>query len=217
MADKSAIEFTFDFRNQRFASASVGLKAFIAALGKDFNDTAPKVLSAELKSFLETIAEALSRRHGTPWSGGTGPQTLSVRSGDLIESIQNSVRVEGTTFADITGYIGADFPGRVQEFGATIVAKGKLLTIPLPAALDSHGIPLKKSAKEWASTFVARSKKGNLIIFQKLGTRIIPLYVLKSKVTIPPRLGMGDTIQTGLPYFVDKSMDAIVRAVVGGP
>jgi hypothetical protein len=212
---KNPIEFTFDFRNQRFADASVGLKAFIAAIGKDFNETAPQVLSKELKSFLDTIAEALATRHGTAWPGGTTAQTMSVRSGDLIESIKESVRVTGTTFADITGYIGADFPGETQEFGATIVSKGKLLTIPLPAALSPQGIPLKQKARDWDNTFVAKSKKGNLIIFQKRGTQIVPLYVLKSKVVIPPRLGMGDTIQTGLPYFVDRAMDAIVKAVTG--
>ena len=107
---KSGIEFTFDFRTQRFADAEKGIKAFSDALGKDFNDTAPKTLSAELRSFLDTVAEALADRHGSPWPGGTTPQTLSTRSGDAVQSIIDSVRVEGSTFADIIGYIGGAFP-----------------------------------------------------------------------------------------------------------
>jgi hypothetical protein len=205
----------FEFRNQRFTDASKGLQAFYAAIKKDFDSSAPQLLSVQLKNFLDTVAQALARRHGVAWPGGTTPTTMSVRSGGSIQSIIDSVKVEGQTFASIRGYIGGAFPLSVHEFGATIVSKGKLLTIPLPAALDDHGIPLKKSAREWSNTFVARSKKGNLLIFQKVGTQIIPLYVLKSKVTIPPRLGMGDTIRTGLPYFVDKAMDSIVKSITG--
>lgn len=211
---KGDIEFSFNFRNKRFDDAGAGLKAFAEAIGKDFDGSA-QVLSQELRKFLDTVALALANRHGTAWPGGTTPQTMSVRSGNSIQSIIDSVRVEGSTFADIVGYIGGAFPLSVQEYGATIVSKGKLLTIPLPAALDSHGIPLKKSAREWNNTFVARSKKGNLLIFQRVGTQIIPLYVLKTSVVIPPRLGMRDTIETGIPYFVDKAVDAIVKSFVG--
>ncbi len=214
MPKGGSIEFSFDFRSQRFEDAEKGLKAFSDALGKDFNDTAPKTLSAELRSFLDTVAEALAERHGEPWPSTTAV-SLSTRSGDAVQSIIDSVRVEGSTFADIVGYIGGAFPLTVHEFGATINAsKAKFLTIPLPAALDSRGVPLKKSARQWSHTFVARSKKGNLLIFQKVGTQIIPLYVLRSSVTIPPRLGMSDTIQTGIPYFVERAVDAIVKVIV---
>lgn len=210
------LEINFEFRNQRFTDASAGLQAFMAAINKDFAEEAPKILSKELRNFLDTVALALSRRHGVAWKAGTTPTTLSVRSGDAIKSIVESVRVEGTTFADMKGYIGGAFPLATHEFGATIVSKGKLLTIPLDAALDSRGIPLKAKAGDWDKTFVAKSKKGNLIIFRKVGAQIVPLYVLKSKVVIPARLGMGDTLKTGLPYFVERAMDQIVKNVTGG-
>lgn len=207
------LEFTVEFRNQRFASATTGLRAFADTIKKDWDGSAT-ILKGELLSFINTMAEALSQRHGGAWPSGTTAQTLSLRSGALVESIVKSVKVEGAAYDDIIGFIGAGFPGIVHEFGATIKAKNKLLTIPLPAALDSRGIPLKKSARDWANTFVARSKKGNLLIFLKQGSKIIPLYVLKDQVTIPPRLGMGDTIKTGLPYFVDKAVDAMVKALI---
>ena len=104
---------------------------------------------------------------------------------------------------------------RVHEYGAVIRAKkAKFLTIPLPAALNSKGIPKKMSAREWDKTFIQTSKAGNLIIFRTQGRRIIPLYVLKSEVRIKPRLGMGLTLEKGLPRFVDKSVDAMLQAIL---
>ena len=214
MAEPGTITLEFDFMNQRFLDAAEGLKRFAAATQKDF-DQLPQVLSKELRAWLDTVAEALSQQHGSPWPGGTTPNSLSVRSGDLIKSIVDSVNVTGSTFGDIQGFIGAGKWGTVHEYGATIHAKNvHFLTIPLPAALDSRGLPLKKSAKEWNNTFVARSKKGNLLIFQKVGTTIIPLYLLRESVTIPPRLGMERTLNSQLPYFVDKVVDAMVKSLV---
>ncbi len=212
MANELSLDFSF--RNKRYKDAEVGLRTFHRALKQDW-DGSGKVLSRELRDFLITVTEALEQRHGAGWPGGTRAKTLSKRSGEMLQSIVASVRVSGSSFDTITGEIGGSRIARVQEFGATITPKrAKYLTIPLPAALDSRGVPLKKSARDWQNTFVARSKAGNLIIFQKRGAGIMPLYVLKTSVTIPPRLGMQDTLRTGIPYFVDRAMDAMVRAVV---
>lgn len=215
MAEPFTIEFTF--RSQRFNDASAGLRAFAAALEKDWDGSA-KVLSAELRVYLEQAVEALQKRHGNPWPGGTTENSLSKRSGDLLSAIAGSVRVGGDTFNSVEGSIGAPgVPyGRIHEVGGVIRAKnGKYLTIPLPAALDSRGVALKKSARDWDSTFVARSKAGNLLIFQKRGASIAPLYVLKEEVTIRPRLNMGATLRVGLPYFVDRVVDKIANSVRG--
>ncbi len=68
------------------------------------------MLSRELKVFLDSVAQALASRHGGGWPGGTGADTLSKRSGTLINSIIASVRVYGDTFATIQGSIGSDAP-----------------------------------------------------------------------------------------------------------
>ncbi|CAA2141482.1 hypothetical protein [Hyphomicrobium sp. ghe19] len=210
------IRFALDFRNKRFNDASKGLAALAKELNADW-DGAAKVLSKELQSFLNSVAEALAKRHGNAWPGGTGEKTLSRRSGKLVASILSSVTVTGTHYDEIKGYIGAAFPGPVHEYGATIRPKtAKFLTVPLPAALNPNGTPKKKSAREWQNTFVARTKAGNLVIFQKTGTQIIPLYVLRTMVKIKPRLGMQETISAGLPYFVDRAADQIVRAMLAG-
>lgn len=209
----NTFELGFEFRNKRFRDAERGLRVFASELSKDW-DGAAKILSAELKEFLDSVALALAQRHGTPWPGGTGPKSLSKRSGGLIASIEKSVKITGTTFDNLEGFISAAFPGVVHEFGATIrPKKAKMLTIPLPAALDNRGIPIRKSARDWPNTFVARSKAGNLLIFQKRGTEIVPLYVLKSSVKIPPRLGMRQTLETGIPYFVERAMDRMVKGI----
>jgi hypothetical protein len=210
----SELSLSFEFRDKRYKDAEVGLRTFYRALKADWDGSA-KVLSVELRDFLVSVTEALEQRHGAGWPSGTSPKTLSKRSGGMLKSIVESVRVNGTTFDTITGEIGGSRIARVQEFGATITPKkAKYLTIPLPAALDQRGVPLKKSARDWDNTFVARSKAGNLIIFQRRGAIIVPLYVLKTSVTIPPRLGMGATLSAGIPYFVDRAMDAMVRSVV---
>ncbi|MCO5157871.1 MAG: hypothetical protein M9945_14175 [Aquamicrobium sp.] len=209
----SDLTLEFEFRNKRFRDAEKGLRSFHHHLKASWDGSA-KVLSQELRAFLDEIAQAMVLRHSGAWPGGTGSETLSKRSGKMLQSIVDSVVVNGQTFSTIRGTIGGSMIAGVQEFGATIKPKkAKYLTVPLPAALNSDGTPRKKSAREWDNTFVARSKAGNLIIFQRRGTQIVPLYVLKTSVTIPPRLGMRKTLDVGLPYFVEKSMDAIVRAV----
>lgn len=212
MAEALTIEF--EFRNQRFSSAEKGLRYYADTLEENIDRTGP-VLSKELRSFLGNVAEALSQRHSKAWPGGTGPQTLSKRAGGGMASIKQSITVTGKTLDDIIGSIGGDFYLRTHEFGATIRAKRvKFLTIPLPAALNANGTPKKMSAREWDRTFVRRSKKGNLIIFTRSGKSLIPLYLLKKEVKIPPRLGMQKTLEVGLPRFVDKAMEAMLKEIL---
>jgi hypothetical protein len=207
-------EVSFNFRTGRFNNAGVGLRHFYEVMAKDW-DGAAVALSSEMQSFLKTVAGAIAQRNGQPWPGGTTEKTLSRRSGDLVNAIMGSVKVNGNTFDTIEGEIGA--PGikyaRIQELGGTITPKkAKFLAIPLPAALSSTGIPLMPGPRDWPNTFCRKSKAGNLIIFQKRGTTIVPLYVLKLSVTIPPRLNMRTTLVGGVGYFVDRAADAILKA-----
>jgi hypothetical protein len=165
------------------------------------------------------VVDAIATRNSAGWPGGTTENTLSQRTGALNEAILNSVTVTGATFADIRGMIGA--PGipyaRIQETGGTIRAKnGSFLAIPLPAAMTSDGVPLLPGPRSWPNTFIRKTAAGNVVIFMKLGERIVPLYVLKPEVTIPARLGMRATLEAGMPYFIDRAMDAMVKAVTEG-
>ena len=216
MADAFTVEF--EFRGQRFNDAAKGLEEFYRVLSRDWDDAA-QALSREMKEFLAQVVEAIVSRNSNPWPGGTSETSLSKRSGALVAAILGSVRVDGSTFATLQGQIGA--PGipyaKIQETGGTIKAKsGKFLCIPLPAALDSNGLPLQSSPRDWPNTFCAQSKAGNLLIFQRRGTSIVPLYVLKTSVTIPPRLNMGATLRAGIPVFVERAMDQMVKQAMNG-
>lgn len=212
MAD--ALTIGLEYRGKRYNDASVGLAALSKELGTSLTRAAP-ALRKEIKNYLDTVALALNQRHGSPWPGGTGGQTMSVRSGALNRSIRDSVRVSGSTVNTLRGQIGSIFYGRIHEYGGVIKPKkAKYLTIPLPAALTSNGTPKKPTARDWDRTFVITSKKGNLLIVRKQGRGIVPLYVLKKSVRIPARLGMGDTLEKGAPQFVDKAMSAMAKTIL---
>jgi hypothetical protein len=205
----------FDYNNHRWQNAAAGLKAFAHDLNHAY-ERCSDVLSAELRGYLASVAVALRKRHSVPWPQGTTDKTLSLRSGALLKSIEESVRVTGATMGDIEGHIGSDLVyARIQEYGGVIVPKhAKYLAIPLPAALDSRGVPLRQGPRFWTNTFVAKSKNGNLLIFQKRGAKeIVPLYVLKDKVTIPARLGLGATVRSQLSYFQERAMNKMLQSM----
>lgn len=210
-----ATTIEFEFRSQRYTQAEKGLQALANRLGKSLEDAAMPTAREELTRYLQAATKALETRHGGAWPGGTGPKTLSRRSGNLIQSIKDSVKVEGSSLGTLQGSIGSNLPyARTQEFGATITPKhSKYLAIPLPAALDANGSPLKPSPRDWDRTFVARSKAGNLIIFRRTGAKVTPLYVLKSKVYMPPRLGLRDTLTSNLGWFVDRMGSQMLKAL----
>ena len=79
----------------------------------------------------------------------------------------------------------------LQNFGGTVTPKsGKFLAIPIAK------MPRAAKPRDFDNTFFQKSRKGNLILFQNLGTKgsgknktsnIRPLFVMKESVTIGPR------------------------------
>jgi len=213
------LELGFEFRNKRFKDAKKGLD-FVAKTVDQGTTRMGPALRKEKKNFLDTVAYALAQRHGGAWPGGTTTNSLSRRSGRAVKSIEASVRVSGNTINDVRGEIGGVGYLKIQEFGGTIKAKnafkhlpgGPYLTIPLPAALNADGTPKRpQGLRGWDKWFVVKSKKGNWVVLRKQGKSVVPLYVLKSQVYIPPRLNMGATLEAGLPLFVDKAVNAMLR------
>jgi len=182
------------------------------------------VMRNEMRTFLGDVARAMRSRHLRPYPGGTSPRgvspgTLSRRSGKMLESIDRSVRVM-TDRDGVVGFIGGDRVAAVHEFGATIrPTRTKYLTIPLDAALNPDGTPIRPSARLWEQTFVARSKNGNLLIFQRRGRNIVPLYLLVGpgeriqEVTITPRLGMAVELQQRSEAFAVSLLNAMMREI----
>lgn len=197
--------------SKRFLSPAQGFNEIARELGR-FWDGEVRVVAGVLKAHLKDVAMILRARHSSKWPSGGG-QTLSMRSGRGMTSILRSVDVKGTTWETLSGSIGGNRYLAIHETGGTIVAKKQFLTIPLPAALTSRGEEIRP-APQWEDTFVGRSQAGNLLIFQRRGAGIVPLYVLKSSVYIPARLGMRSTIEKRMPYFAAKVADAVARDFV---
>ncbi len=213
------IRLEFEFRGQRFRDAQKGLEALGNELGRAANRITP-LFERELKRYLDAVRQALIDRHSKPFQNptnapATGEKNLLKRSGG-ITGIKTEVR--GRTQGGLDTVVGAltiPFPISVHEKGATIRAKSaQFLTIPLPAALDSRGIPLKSNARAWRDTFVQTSRRGNLLIFQRRGARITPLYLLKRSVTLPPRLKAEETLKAGEDFFVDSVIDTMAKQLL---
>lgn len=209
--------FSLEWNGQTFTDAGAGLSAF----GRDLEqrwDGSVKAVSQELSRMLADISAQLIAMHGRSWPDGTTQSSLSSRSGALVEAIRTGFSVSGTTLNTLVGRFTLPPPYEIHETGGTMRARGgNFMAIPLPAALDGKGLPLKASPRDWEDTFCAMSRNGNLLIFQKRGTTIVPLYVLKTSVTLPARLRVNDTFQTNLPRFLDRMVDRIAAAMTDKP
>ena len=167
---------------------------------------------------LQQVANRMKELHSNPWNGGVvnDSDRLQSRSGAGLQSIIDSVKTQGPS-GDLLA-VGSISAGSlsVHEVGAVVKAtRAQYLTIPLPAALDPRGVPLRARARDWDNTFVRRSRAGNLIIFRKLpGAReLTPLYILKDSVTIRPRLGMEPELDTQMGYFETKLWNELSVAI----
>lgn len=197
------------FGGKTFSDPVAGIEYAIQSIQEAWDDSA-RVVGAVLRDYLTSVASELASKHGTAWPGGTTSTTLSKRTGRAVESIVRSVTVKGTTWETLSAKIGGINYLAIHEYGGTIKSTGKLMTIPLPAALSNRGTS-PVFARQWKDTFVARSKKGNLIIFQRRGRDVVPLYVLKNQVYIPPRLGMRAELEEQMPYFMSRAADRIAE------
>lgn len=216
----AAIEFDLELQlsaaggRKTFRDAAAGLSSFSRDI-LNF-ETMDPIIRRNMLLFLKGIAAGQRGLHGKSWPGGTSDKSLSRRTGKLIESVEASIRVTGkfTAGSEVRGQIGSPLIyASTQEFGATIRPKrAQYLTVPLPAALDNRGVPILPRARDWPRTFVQRSRRGNLIIFQKRGAnKIVPLYVLKKQVTIPPRMNLRTMIEAGNRGLGDRIINEAVR------
>lgn len=215
MATKISLEF--NFRNQRFTNAQKGLEALGRSFAESQRVLAP-ALRRELQTYLKAVRFSLLQRHSKPFvnptnAPATGEDALLKRRGG-IRKIRTKTK-GGMRLDQVRGELMIPFPLSVHEDGTTITARrAKFLTIPLPAALDSRGVPLRRNARAWDKTFVQMSKRGNLLIFQRRGTMLVPLYLLKKSVVLPPRLKAQETLRAGEDFFVDSAIDAMTTKLL---
>jgi hypothetical protein len=182
---------------------------------QDAPNRAAQQVTRELKFTLQRVAAKMRELHSAGWNGQlvNGSEYLQKRSGDGLQSILDSIRVTGGQLSAVEGSIGTGTMSIHETGGVISAVNSQYLTIPLPAALDNRGVPLRASARDWENTFVQRSRRGNLIIFQKRGKQVVPLYLLKPSVKIKPRLHLEDTIMGELPYFQERLLDIIAKEI----
>jgi len=149
-------------------------------------------------------------------------EKIQTRTGGLTRSIKEKVILNGDKLiAEIQA--GTEY-ARILEEGGTIKGESKLLTIPatwIPKVKSKLYTPTgrkkavwSKGAKSIKNTFVQKSKKGNLFIFQlqkKRGKvdKPLPLFLLKKKVKIPAKKYIEDAIiAKGELVLKDVSIEA---------
>jgi hypothetical protein len=105
-------------------------------------------------------------------------------SGRLRSSIRGRVE-HSALLGGSFGVVGSNVVyARIQELGGVIKARhAKYLTIPLSGAKTKAGV-VRGSARSFPDTFVMRSRSGDLLIVQRRGQGVLPLFVLKPEITI---------------------------------
>jgi hypothetical protein len=213
------------YEGKEFQRAADGIAALDHYLRQVGETRLPGIVRRELDLYLRKVATIVATRAGRPWPQGgppwfTHPTDLSTRSGRAVESIHESVRVTGAdSIGSIRGYIGGVGYLIPHEFGATIVPRrAKWLTLPLRPALGPNGVPLQRRARDWADTFIRRSRFGQqrLIIYQRRGSTIVPLYLLAKKVVIKPRLHMSLTLDQYIYSFIEGVTRSARRELTQG-
>lgn len=215
------VEVALEWKGVRYQNIERGLVAVGEDVKRDIEKAGPLVRKL-LRQYMEGVVKSVKARTVVPYPAGTSapgqfPGSLSRRSGKLSASLTpERIQVKGGSINSTEVSFTLTGIASVHERGATIRPKrAKYLTIPLPPALDSRGVPKEVNARAWQNTFVQRSRKGNLLIFQKRGQGIVPLYVLKKSVTIPRRLNFDEAFQAGRDLLADKIAKEVVREFFG--
>lgn len=159
---------------------------------------------------------------------------VASRTGGLGRSFTS--RVVGSKLNNLEGQMWstAGKQAALQEFGTK--GKGGLLdtikprsatflTIPLPGALTASGVPKSGllTAGDWIvqenAFFLDDGERLLLVKDEGPAGDIIPLFVLKREVDVPPRLGMRKVFNESIPGFVntlEKDVDEALLAATRG-
>lgn len=162
------------------------------AIEKLFNKFPEETFDRLKVAFGVQMAQFVGRFTKSRLSGRSGSKGLNRVTGTLARNLLTKTFGKKPDINTIrtTAFFTTQVPyAKIHEFGGEIrPTKQQALTIPLPAAKTASGA-LKAPAREWGNTFIVKTKNGEAIIAQKNGNSLIPLFALKKKVTIPPRLG----------------------------
>jgi hypothetical protein len=149
-----------------------------------------------------------------------------VKSGRLRASL--GYKVTGGRELEVGSLTGAEalVYARQVEFGGQINGR-PFLAIPLPKSglytkagvggIRARDVRSSPGQFGYGSTFIQRSRAGNLLIFGKRpgSDELTPLFVLKESVTQKGKPYLYPTIEKDLPMVAEEIQDA-VEAALGG-
>lgn len=169
------------------------LKAKLEKLTGTFQRLLAKRIMEQIKSF------SVANLSGDPIHVRTGQLRrywLSRRPDVLDDGLR---LVLGMEAEDTQGKIGA-----IQETGGDIVPKnGKLLRVPLPAALTAAGVDkfagTTLKGRDDLGFFIPKGQRGVLLLWRKTGKTdrsAKPWYLLTNKVTIRPHYWLRNAIES---------------------
>lgn len=145
----------------------------------------------------------------------TTPTATAVRTAKLWRSYTHEVAQSATGVDLSVGVFGATVErgvlqyAAIHEYGGTIrPTNAKYLTLPLPAVKTKAGV-VRGGARAFTETFVAKSKRGNLILFQRQGKEIVPLFLLtKGPIKIPARPSLAPTTERVVIPEMERAISA---------
>jgi phage gpG-like protein len=152
---------------------------------------------------------------------------LDSRTGHLAQSInaRNSTLLrEGKGNARLTYRSKVPYASIHETGGKIVPVHSKYLKIPIRHDRASlRNLTMTKSGVHRPNfnkddTFITRSKAGNLIIFLNKDGGIVPLYVLKTSVTIPARKWFSKSVEdtrSKLYKFLRQSVNDYIKAQKG--
>lgn len=176
------------------------------------------------------LTEAVTYAKTNYLTGGTTANRLAVRTGALRASFGMQVQQAGPNVSARIGYIlpqvsaGGGDPlvyARIHEGWpdgrrSTRIRPrtSQYLAIPLHAALTPAGVP-RGRPRDFPDTFVARTQQGRLMIFQRTGTGIEPLFLLLREVNVPSRPALRPTMARFLP-LITADLGKAITSQLGG-
>jgi hypothetical protein len=152
-------------------------------------------------------------------ASATTSTATAVRTGALRSAIGSRVQQQGHTTLGTLGYLQGNAPyASVHEgwpdnrAGTTIRPRtAQFLAIPLEAARTATGVA-RGRPRDFPNTFVRSSKAGaGLIIFQRQGKNVVPLFLLVQEVYVPARPALVPTLNRYLPIIVEDLTKAVTE------
>lgn len=183
---------------------------------------AAQTTSATIARVMTTrLSEAATYARATFRSAAaTTPTATAVRTGALRAALDSTVQVTGQTITGVFGYLRGPAPyagvhERIDGAAGTTIrpVHRQFLTIPLDAAKTAAGVP-RGTARDFPNTFIARSRRsGQLIIFQRQGKNIVPLFLLLKEVFVPARPALLPTLQKFVPLIVSDLQAEVTKTL----